>query len=239
MNDFAEAVKHTALKDEFISLITHELRTPLTSIRGSLGLLESGAIASTPSKVNEIVELASRNVNTLLALINDLLDFQKFQSGQLDFEFEPLDADRLAQETCENLEGFAQEHHARIRIEATSRATIVGDSVRLAQVLTNLISNAIKFTPAGEEVVVRTALCEDKLRFSVTDKGPGIPEDFRGRIFSKFAQARGENKVKGTGLGLAISKAIVEAHRGSIGFDTKVGEGTTFHVDLPLRQTVL
>jgi signal transduction histidine kinase len=239
MNDVAEAVKQRALKDEFVSIVTHELRTPLTSIRGSLGLLDSGAIKGIPTEVNDIVALANRNVNTLLALINDLLDFQKFQSGQLDMDFGAVDAETLARDTCENLKGFAQEKEASIRVEVESEATVVGDAVRLAQVLTNLISNAIKFTPTGEEVLVKTGLHEDKLRFSVTDKGPGIPENFRGRIFEKFSQARGENKAKGTGLGLAISKAIVKAHRGSIGFETRIGEGTTFHMDLPLRQTVL
>lgn len=239
MNELAETVTQTALKDEFVSIVTHELRTPLTSIRGSLGLLTSGAIEGIPTQANDIVALANRNVNTLLALINDLLDFQKFQSGQLDLEFATVDTEKLARETCENLKGFAQEREASIRVEIKSEATIVGDTVRLAQVLTNLISNAIKFTPAGEEVLIETGFHEDKLRFSVTDKGPGIPENFRARIFEKFTQARGENKAKGTGLGLAISNAIVKAHRGSLGFDTRIGEGTTFHMDLPLRQTVL
>ena len=239
MNKVADEVEQRTLKDEFVSVVSHELRTPLTSIRGSLGLLDGGAIKGIPKAASDMIAVANRNVSTLLHLIEDLLDFQKFRSGERELDFDAVDAGVLVRQTCENMAGFARERDVSIRREAEAITTIFGDDSRLSQVLTNLMSNAIKFSPEGDEIVVATDLRDGKLRISVTDNGPGIPEDFRDRVFNKFSQASSKNKSKGTGLGLAISKAIVEGHRGSIGFESATDNGTTFYVDLPTRQTVL
>ena len=239
MQDVAEEVKQRTLKDEFISLISHELRTPLTSIRGSLSLLEGGVIKGIPKEATDLIALANRNVNNLLPLINDLLDFQKFQSGELSLDFDSVNSEAIVRQTCENMRGYAQGKDVEIGQEINSQRTIIGDAARLIQVLTNLISNAIKFSPDGGKIVVRTKCRDGRWCFSVRDSGPGIPEAYREKIFEKFTQAPGEHRMKGSGLGLTICKAIVEAHRGSICFNTEVGKGTTFHVELPLRQTVL
>jgi signal transduction histidine kinase len=239
MSDVAAEIKKRAIENEFISLVTHELRTPLTSIRGSLGLLDGMAISGIPKQAADMIAIANRNVGTLLRLVNDLLDFQKFEAGKMNIDFDVVDSRKLLRDTCENMNGFAGEKGVRIRVKSGAKATIVGDGARLSQALTNLISNAIRFSPEGGEVIVESDIRGENLRLLVTDTGPGIPEAFQDQVFRKFSQAPGQNNVKGTGLGLAISKAIIEAHRGAIGFDTALGRGTTFHVELPLRQTIV
>src|SRR5262245_2523181 len=239
MSEVAAEIKKRAIENEFISLVTHELRTPLTSIRGSLALLDGLAIKGIPQDAAEMIAIANRNVGTLLRLVNDLLDFQKFEAGKMNLDFDVVDSRRLLRDTCENMSGFAGEKGVRIRVKSEAKATIVGDGARLSQALMNLISNAIRFSREDGEVVVESDIRGENLRILVTDKGPGIPEAFRDQVFRKFSQASGQNNVKGTGLGLAISKAIIEAHRGAIGFDTTLGKGTTFHVELPLRQTIV
>jgi signal transduction histidine kinase len=239
MSEVAAEIKKRAIENEFISLVTHELRTPLTSIRGSLALLDGMAIKGIPKQAADMIAIANRNVGTLLRLVNDLLDFQKFEAGKMNIDFDVVDSRRLLRDTCENMNGFAGEKGVRIRVKSEAKATIVGDGARLSQALMNLISNAIRFSREGDEVVVESGIRGENLRILVTDKGPGIPEAFQDQVFRKFSQAPGQNNVKGTGLGLAISKAIIEAHRGAIGFDTMLGKGTTFHIELPLRQTIV
>jgi two-component system, sensor histidine kinase len=225
MSDVAAEIKKRAIENEFISLVTHELRTPLTSIRGSLGLLDGSAISGIPKQAADMIAIANRNVGTLLRLVNDQLDFQKFEAGKMNIDFDVVDSRKLLRDTCENMNGFAGEKGVRIRVKSEAKAIIVGDGARLSQ--------------EGGEVVVESNISGENLRLLVTDTGPGIPEAFQDQVFRKFSQAPGQNNVKGTGLGLAISKAIIEAHRGVIGFDTALGRGTTFHVELPLRQTIV
>ena len=228
-------------KDAFFTSVTHELRTPLTSIRGSLGLIEGGAVGPVPEAMQSLIAVANRNVNSLLDLINDLLDVQRLDFGKMDFDFGIVDAAQLLRETCEEMQGVAAQRNVRLDVQAAAVPAIAGDRNRLRQVLANLLSNAVKFSPDGGVVTVRLGEESGSLRFSIDDRGPGIPEAFRSRIFGRFSQAPGDARNKGSGLGLAISKAIVEAHNGRIGFDSTVGagSGTTFHVTLPLRQTTI
>lgn len=235
----AGEIRQRALKNDFIATVSHELRTPLTSIKGSLGLLRGGAVKNIPDDAADLIGLADRNVNNLMTLIDDLLDFQQMDSGNLELEFEVINAETLVRQTCENIEGYALERKIKIRIENNFTQPLHGDPARLAQVFSNLISNAIKFSPEGGEVVVATDLRDEKLYLSVEDQGSGVPENFQRQVFDKFAQADGVNKRKGTGLGLAISKSIVEAHRGEIGFKSDVGKGATFFVMLPLHHTTV
>lgn len=239
VGDLDESERMQRQKDDFIASVTHELRTPLTAIRGSLGLLQGGAAGELQSRAADLVTIANRNVDNLLDLINDLLDSQQLAAGRMDFEFNAFEPAHLLRDTCEELEGVATLKNVILEQLTESVPTVFGDADRLRQVLANLIANAIKFSPPGAIVTAKMGHNETLLRYSVTDRGQGIPEEFRPRIFGKFNQAAGPGKTKGTGLGLAISKAIVEAHQGRISYESTVGQGTTFHVELPLRPSVV
>jgi PAS domain S-box-containing protein len=225
------------LKSEFISTVSHELRTPLTSIRGALGLLGGGAAGLLSPQAQSMVDVATRNSERLLTLINDLLDIEKIESGNMKLNLAVLSPAELVHQTVDSLRSYAQQFQVEmIEQDEAGGACIEGDAARLTQVLANLLSNAIKFSPAGASVDVRIIRHDGWLRLSVNDRGPGIPEAFHDRIFSKFSQAdASDSRAKGgTGLGLAISKAIVELHGGRIGFDSRPGGGSIFYFDLPV-----
>jgi signal transduction histidine kinase len=225
------------LKDEFVSTVSHELRTPLTSISGSLGLLMGKAAGILPEPARRLLEIAHTNSQRLVRLINDILDIEKFESGRVVFDLRRIEVRSLVEKTIEAMKGFAEGHAVRIRIENSSVvADVRADADRLAQVVTNLLSNAVKFSPPGKEVAVTIEKEADMVSISVRDYGPGIPADFKSRIFERFAQAEATNARRqgGTGLGLSIVKQIVERLGGEVGFVDAVGSGTIFHVELPV-----
>lgn len=236
VRDITERQRIDKLKNEFISTVSHELRTPLTSIRGALGLIKGGAIANVPEQLKSLLEIANNNTERLLLLINDILDVQKIESGEMSFRFQTLDARELVQRAIDDNAGFAQQHGVEFRLlgeRETGR--VVGDADRLMQVLANLLSNAAKFSPQGSQIELSVARHHGAIRISVSDHGPGIPEDFQPKLFEKFTQsdATDTRQTGGTGLGLSITKAIVEKHGGRIDFISREGLGTTFFVDLP------
>ncbi|HZH09760.1 MAG TPA: PAS-domain containing protein [Microvirga sp.] len=225
------------LKDEFVSTVSHELRTPLTSITGSLGLMQGGAAGELPPRAARLVDIAYKNVQRLTKLVNELLDIDKIEAGQIEFKRERVDLNSIAEQVLEHNRPYADRFGVLLDVQASPEPTyVIGDSDRLLQVATNLLSNAVKHSPPGATVTVSTQLKGGHARLSVTDRGPGIPEHFQARIFRRFAQADSSDRraQEGTGLGLAISRAIVERHGGSIGFETQQNVGTTFYVDLPL-----
>ncbi|MFY0565227.1 ATP-binding protein [Archangium lansingense] len=232
----AERRQVERMKSEFVSTVSHELRTPLTSIRGSLGLLEGGILGELPPQAQDMVRIARTNTERLIRLINDILDLEKMESGKLDFHLESLELSALLAQAVEAHHGYAEECGATVELAVEApeaRAMVDGD--RLLQVMANLLSNALKFSPRGERVTLRLARVGTRLRVSVEDRGPGIPESFRARIFEKFAQADGSDTRRkgGTGLGLSISRALVEQMGGTLDFVTGDGLGTTFRVELP------
>ena len=234
--DITERKEMDRMKAEFISTVSHELRTPLTSIRGSLGLVTSGALGEMPKKVGRMIELAENNTTRLISLVNDLLDMEKLQSGELVFHMEKESLTEIVSNSLETNKPFADDRKVKFKLtETVSDAVVRGDGDRLAQVMANLLSNAIKFSPEGETVEISLTRREDGFRIIVSDRGPGVPDEFRDKLFERFAQAdSSDNRQKGgTGLGLNISKVIVEAHGGEIGFDPTPGKGAVFYVDLP------
>ncbi|MDI1237173.1 MAG: PAS domain S-box protein [Polaromonas sp.] len=234
--DVTELKRIDRMKSEFVSIVSHELRTPLTSIRGSLGLVSGGVAGALPERAKSLVEIAKNNCERLIRLINDILDSEKIESGKMQFELQPLELLPLLQRTLADNEGFAAQHQVRLALHAPRQPLkALVDSDRLLQVMTNLLSNAIKFSPAQGTVLVLLGRHAGRLRVEVSDNGPGIPEEFRQRIFQKFSQADSSDTRQkgGTGLGLAISKAIVERMEGSLGFTSKVDVGTTFYFELP------
>lgn len=236
IRDITERRRTERMKDEFVSTVSHELRTPLTSIAGSLGLLEGGAAGPIPEKAARLISIANTNSQRLVRLINDILDVEKLQSGQLTLNMGSVDLRDIAERSIDSVRGYADKLGIWLEFHPGEKAPVFGDEDRLIQVATNLLSNAIKFSPTGSTVDVTVSVRGRSARLSVADKGPGIPEDFRGRIFGKFAQAdASETRAKGgTGLGLAISRELTQRHGGKLWFESAQGEGATFHLDLPL-----
>jgi PAS domain S-box-containing protein len=234
--DITELKRIDRMKTEFISTVSHELRTPLTSIRGSLGLIAGGVAGEVPEAVKNLVGIAKNNCERLIRLINDILDSEKIESGKMSLDLQVVDIRQLVQQTLAAIEGFAGQHRVKVRLQAPDAPLQVRiDSDRLIQVLTNLLSNAVKFSPPERMVEVRVLRVAHQVRVEVADHGPGIPEEFRGRIFQKFSQADSSDTRQkgGTGLGLNISRALIEKMGGQIGFSSEAGVGTTFFLELP------
>ncbi len=240
VRDITERKQAEKLKQEFVSTVSHELRTPLTSIMGSLGLIKSGTIGEVPDKFMSMLDIAYNNSDRLVRLINEILDIEKIESGKMDFQKVSLDLDTLLQKAIEANAGYAEAHGVRfVRTgEEVHNALVLGDHDRLTQVLTNLLSNAAKFSPPEGSVEISLIPREDGFRVTVSDQGEGIPEEFSDKIFSKFSQADSSDTRSrgGTGLGLSITRSIVEQHGGTIGFETEAGKGTSFYFDLPKWQ---
>jgi PAS domain S-box-containing protein len=238
IRDVTERKQVDQMKTEFVSTVSHELRTPLTSISGSLGLLKGGAAGELPERAMRLITIAHSNSERLVRLINDILDIEKIESGKMNFALQPVELGAALEQAIDANRGFADNLGVQLVLEpALAPAVTLADSDRLMQVITNLLSNAAKFSPPGEAVTIALATHGDRHRITIADRGPGIPDEFKGRIFSKFAQADASDTRAqgGTGLGLSIVREIVTRMGGSVGFEARDGGGTIFHVDLPVH----
>ncbi|OWK29937.1 ATP-binding protein [Sphingomonas mucosissima] len=233
--DITERKRAERVKGEFVATVSHELRTPLTSISGSLGLLVGGAGGALPDKAQRLIHIARDNADRLIRLINDILDIEKVDSGRMTFSNRYLDLAPLLQQAVDLHQGYAEKYQVTLHLESIPAGTFVwADPDRLMQVFANLISNAIKFSFRGETVRIAVETGRGQHRISIIDRGRGIDEAFRKRIFQRFSQSDSSDAREkgGTGLGLSIVKDIVTRLGGSIDFVSEPGEGTCFRVDL-------
>jgi PAS domain S-box-containing protein len=237
IRDITKRKRAERLKNEFVSIVSHELRTPLTSIRGALSLIVGAMADTVPEKALKMVQIAHKNSERLVSLVNDILDIDKIESGNMAFDLKPLEIVPLIEQSLEQNRSYGEQFGVTFLLEEEVGDTkVYADTNRLLQVLANLLSNATKFSPQGGRVTVSVSAHNANVHVRVTDQGPGIPPSFRKRIFQKFAQADSSTTRQkgGSGLGLSISKAIIERLNGEIGFETEEGVGTTFYFNLPI-----
>lgn len=229
------------MKNEFISNVSHELRTPLTAIRGALGMLVSGMLGSVDAQQKPLLDIAHKNSERLVRLINDILDIEKLASGRLAFNLTSQAVMPLVEQALSSNMPYAREYGILLELSAPGDETgeVLVDPDRFAQIMANLLSNAIKHSPAAGVVTLGVERAGDSVEISVTDRGPGIPTEFRDRIFERFAQADASSvrRLGGTGLGLAITRSLAEQMHGSVGFESEPGHGARFYLRLPVRQS--
>ena len=235
--DITERVTAETMKNDFISTVSHELRTPLTSINGALGLISGGMIGEVPDAAKGLVDIASRNAERLVRLVNDILDLERIESGRIEIDFRPLAIAEVLETAVAENRPYADKFGIAIQISGdVPNARVNGGADQLHQVLTNLLSNAIKHSPLHSIIDVSAARKGASIVVAITDHGPGIPPEFRAKVFDKFTQADASGATHGTGLGLSICKLLIEKHGGQIGFTSHPGN-TTFHFSLPELDT--
>jgi len=242
IHDIAARKKVDKLKNEFVSTVSHELRTPLTSITGALGLLVGGAIPEIPVKAMDLLVIAKNNAERLGRLVNDILDIEKLEFGKLQLDIADCEANDLMRQAIDQNAGYAIKYGVRLVLDnqaiATKKITVLVDQDRFLQVMSNLISNAVKFSNMDGLVTVSAKITGSDITFYIEDFGAGVPEEFRKKIFQKFAQADSSDTRKrdGTGLGLSISRVIVERMGGSIDYTTEIDKGSIFFFSIPIEK---
>ncbi len=233
--DITERKEIERLKQEFVAMISHDLRTPLTSIQIFLNMLTKGTYGAMTETGMKKADMADRNATRLINLVNDLLDIEKMESGQLELNRQPSTLGSPIERSVESVRAFAEKNGVTIDTGPISQTEVLADSDRLVQVITNLLGNAVKFSPAGTAVIISTSETPNTVTVEIKDHGRGVPDHLRQTIFERFKQVeiKDATEKKGTGLGLAICRAIVEQHGGEIGVDSEEGQGSTFWFRLP------
>jgi len=239
--DVADRAEVERIKEEFIATVSHELRSPLTSIKGALGLMMSGAMGNISEKSRALLDVAHRNVNRLVLIVNDILDMEQIAAGKMSFDMKVDNlADLVSEALSANSAGAARFDVSVVAEGLEKQAFAEFDHARMMQVMTNILSNAIKFSHPGGRVIVALKCIGPSHEISVQDFGVGIPPEALKTIFERFTQAenRSERTGNGTGLGLSITKALVEKHCGSVAITSEWNKGTTVYVRLPRVESI-
>ena len=240
VEDVSERYELEQLKSQFVSTVSHELRTPLTSLRGALGLLAAGVLGDLPPDARNAVEIAQRSIQRLVTLVNDILDVERIEQGRLSLQIGSYPLAALLARSVEEVGPLALE--AGITLDVSHPpGEIEGDADRLVQVVVNLLSNALKFSPRGSTVRLRAWETPDGVEVQVEDRGRGIPASQHDAVFERFRQVEVSDAAgqRGAGLGLAIAKSIVEMHGGRIGVESQPGQGSIFWFRIPRRAEAL
>ncbi len=230
------AIRENAAKSRFLAAMSHELRTPLNSILGFSQLLDADAGESLSEKQKRFLRNIEVSGRHLLSLINELLDLSKVAAGEMEIELGPVDVALLVEVTTDAIRPLADVHRQSLCLEVPAGCAVQADAKRLGQALTNLLANAIKFTPEGGRITVTATRGHGCMDLSVTDTGVGIAEADQDRIFEEFTQLEAGRRVGGTGLGLALTRQLVEAMGGTVRVSSRCGRGSTFTVRLPLPE---
>ena len=252
LRDFADQLEKAnqelrridSMKSEFVSVASHELRTPLAAIKNAVQLVLKGTAGKINENQEKFLSMAERNINRLTNILNDLLNLSRIESGRIELKFENIGLKGIIELTASSLRPHADGKSLKIDVEINEQLpTVCGDPEKIEQILTNLIGNAIKFTPDGGRILIAAQPLShdeksgygDRVAVSVKDTGIGIPSEHLDAIFEKFHQVEGslQRSVSGTGLGLAITKGLVEVHQGKIWVESEVGKGSTFTFTLP------
>ena len=225
-------------KSQFVSTVSHELRTPLTSIKGSLDLIQSGILEGQPEKRDRLIKLAYGNSKRLADLINDILDFQKLESGKMTYDFRVLNYADCIEDAVNSVSGMADKKNVQISVGTIDHSLYVrADQRRIVQVIVNVLSNAVKFSDGAERVEVELTASDGNACLKVRDYGIGIPENSQQKVFGLFHQidSSDHRRFDGTGLGMSISNDIMQAHDGRVHYISETGQGTSFFIELPLH----
>ncbi len=224
------------MKSDLISIVSHELRSPLTSIKGYVDLLITGDLGAIPEEMKDYLSIVSSNANRLAALIDDMLDLSRIETGKLNMSFGKVEIKYLCDFVFLTMKPQVEQKKLQFSVQVEEGLSVSGDQERLQQALTNLVSNAIKYTPNAGSVTIRAHRKNGMVAIDVEDSGLGISPDNQKKLFQKFFRVKNEKtrNIGGTGLGLCIAKSIVEAHDGCIELESEEGKGSRFSLTLPV-----
>jgi signal transduction histidine kinase len=238
LRERAEALETTdKLKSDFVHHVSYELRSPLTNIIGFAQLLDDKNTGPLTEKQHEYLDYITTSSAALLAIINDILDLATIDAGAMTLDLSPVDVRKSMEAAAEGIKDRLVEGNIKLEIRAAPAiGTLVADERRLRQVLYNLLSNAIGFSPSGGTVTLSAERQDDSVLFSVTDSGPGIPTDLQERVFGRFETHTGGSRHRGVGLGLSIVRSLVELHGGTVSLQSQAGRGTNVVCAFPLER---
>ncbi len=238
-HDVTTRKKMEQLKREFVQMVSHDLRMPLTSLKMTLGMLLEGTYGELTERGRPRIEYATYDLTRLINMINELLEFERMESGKIDLFLESSQVSDLVTQAVESVRSLAEKQNIKLYSQGTDD-NLICDGGRLVQVMINLLGNAIKFSPKNSSIFVSANEIGESMEFKIRDEGKGIPAAFKDKVFDRFEQVELDDaRVKGgSGLGLAICKAIIEAHKGTIGVQSEEGKGSTFWFRVPMKSAV-